>query len=56
MLKDLSIAFEACQKMNLDAKMATEALEVYKKVVEEGLGGKDFSVVYDVLEKKRGKE
>ena len=36
--------------------MGMEALEVYKKVVEEGLGGKDFGVVYDVLEKRRGKE
>ena len=41
--------------MGLDAKMATEALEVYKKVVEEGLGGKDFVVLKRHHKKIRNK-
>ncbi len=56
MLKDLMIAVEACQKMNVEAKLGKEAMEIYKLAVDEGFGGKDFGVIYDILEKKRNKK
>lgn len=47
MLKDLKLACEAAEKSGASIPMGNRVEQLYTKLGEEGLGGKDFSIVYD---------
>lgn len=49
--KDLGIADEICKNIGVKSPFGQESLNVYKRLVEEGLGKKDFGVIYEALMK-----
>lgn len=51
MLKDLGLAMSACQQTQTVCPLGTSSLNIYRLLVEHGLGSKDFSVVYKFLNK-----
>ncbi|MGK7863850.1 3-hydroxyisobutyrate dehydrogenase [Falsiroseomonas sp. E2-1-a4] len=51
MLKDLGLAVGAAQAAGVELPVGEKALEVYRRFVEEGGGGKDFSGVINKLKR-----
>ena len=52
LLKDLNIAKESAELLGANFEFGNHSVETYSKIVEQGLGGKDFSVVFDANYKK----
>lgn len=53
MLKDLGIAVDAAEKVNVNVNLGKLSKTIYENVVKQGLAKKDFSVVYDLIDKKK---
>nr|WP_294523430.1 3-hydroxyisobutyrate dehydrogenase [uncultured Rhodopila sp.] len=53
MVKDVKLAQAAAEATGSPTPLGTQALSFYQKVVEEGDGGKDFSVVFRWLAKQK---
>ena len=49
MLKDLRLAQQAAEFVNLDTEFGAKALMAYETLSEQGHGGRDFSVVMKKL-------
>ncbi|XP_071719915.1 probable 3-hydroxyisobutyrate dehydrogenase, mitochondrial [Rutidosis leptorrhynchoides] len=46
MAKDLNLAFESAKEMGLKIPLTSEALEIFRKLCDEGYKAKDFSCVF----------
>lgn len=51
MLKDLGIASECAKEVGADITFGEKSREIYKKLVDEGQGKKDFGIIFDKLTK-----
>jgi 3-hydroxyisobutyrate dehydrogenase len=56
MEKDLGLAMELANKMNARSPLGSSAHQLYGLLCEQGLGDKDFSVVYDFITKQMPKD
>jgi 3-hydroxyisobutyrate dehydrogenase len=50
MLKDLKLALEAAEQVDVDVEMGEEAEELYEEFVEKGGGTKDFSGIIKMID------
>ena len=53
MVKDLQLAVDAGLSKGVQLEIGSATLDMYSAVVNDGLGQKDFSVVYDYLSNKK---
>lgn len=53
MRKDLSLAMETANAAKLDIEFSDKALKYYKSIESKGMGKKDFSIVYQYINKNR---
>ena len=53
MVKDLRLAVDAGLSKGVQLEIGSATLDMYSAVVNDGLGQKDFSVVYDYLSNKK---
>lgn len=56
MTKDLGLANNAAKDTNSAVSLGQRAFEIYTKMTEKGYGGKDFSVIFKILEEMSGPE
>ena len=49
MMKDLGLALQAADTAGVRLEMGESVLQLYQRVKERGWGGKDFSVVYELM-------
>ncbi len=49
MLKDARLAIEAAKGCGVNAELGIHSVDIYDKVVSQGHGKKDFSIVYELL-------
>jgi 3-hydroxyisobutyrate dehydrogenase-like beta-hydroxyacid dehydrogenase len=53
-LQDLGLANNAAKETNSAVTLGQAALEIYTKMTEKGYGGKDFSVIFKILQDMSG--
>jgi 3-hydroxyisobutyrate dehydrogenase len=53
MLKDLKLALGVAAEVHCKAELGDKSKEIYEKLVKEGLGKKDFGVIYDIILKSK---
>lgn len=51
MVKDIGLALELAAIKGVNAEIGSTAGKIYKNLVQNGKGKKDFSIIYDVLKK-----
>jgi 3-hydroxyisobutyrate dehydrogenase len=56
MLKDLNISKEVCKNIGKEPILGQKTIEMYEELVKNGLSKKDFSVVFDYIEKTKPKK
>jgi 3-hydroxyisobutyrate dehydrogenase len=49
MMKDLGLAMQAAETAGVRLEMGESVLQLYQRVRERGWGGKDFSVIYELM-------
>lgn len=54
--QDLGLANNAAKDTNSAVSLGQQAFEIYTKITEKGYGGKDFSVIFKILEEMSGPE
>jgi len=54
--KDLSIVLDSAAQVDLDLQFGTKAIEYYHELERQGLGGKDFSIVYRYVNELKKKQ
>lgn len=55
MHKDLGIASECAKEVKSDITFGEKSREIYKTLIDEGLGKKDFGIIFDKLSKHKTK-
>ena len=55
-LQDLGLANNAAKDTNSAVNLGQQALEIYTKMTQKGYGGKDFSVIFKILQEMSGPE
>lgn len=53
MLKDLKLAIEAAQSANCKVELGETSKKIYQKIVDQGMGRKDFGIIYDLILKNK---
>lgn len=53
MLKDLSIAVEIARKSNSQTPLGDRTKDIYTELNKQGLGRKDFSIIYQKLSENK---
>lgn len=54
--QDLGLANNAAKDTNSAVNLGQQALEIYTKMTQKGYGGKDFSVIFKILQEMSGPE
>lgn len=52
----MGLANNAAKDTNSAVSLGQRAFEIYTKMTEKGYGGKDFSVIFKILEEMSGPE
>jgi 3-hydroxyisobutyrate dehydrogenase-like beta-hydroxyacid dehydrogenase len=53
MLKDLKLATEAAQSVDCKVELGESSKQIYQKITDQGLGRKDFGIIYDLILKNK---
>lgn len=53
MLKDLKLAVEAAESAHCKVELGEASKKIYQKIVEKGMGRKDFGIIYDLILKNK---
>ena len=53
MLKDLKLASDAAQSVNCKIELGETSKKIYQNIVNNGMGRKDFGIIYDLILKNK---
>lgn len=53
MLKDLKLAVDAASSANCKVELGETSRKIYQQIVENGMGRKDFGIIYDLILKNK---
>ena len=53
MLKDLKLATDAAKSVDCKVELGNASKQIYKKIADQGMGRKDFGIIYDLILKNK---